>query len=96
MSTIILLSCFIYRRVLILYPPELRARFGTEMAEVFDDLMGEAMLQHGFAGAASLWRTASWELLSVALPLRLRNMPVLAGALSLASALAWAFFRAVG
>jgi hypothetical protein len=97
MTKTIRLSRFVYGYLLIFYPRELRCRFGTEMMDVFEDLMCEAVLQRGPAGMVSLWGSALWELLSVAAPLRLCNTTVIAGALSFvaSSALFLAFFRAV-
>jgi hypothetical protein len=97
MTKIIRLSRFVYGHLLIFYPRELRCRFGTEMMDVFEDLMCEVVLQRGPAGMVSLWGSALWELLSVAAPLRLCNTTVIAGALSFvaSSALFLAFFRAI-
>jgi hypothetical protein len=97
MAKIIRLSCFVYGRLLIFYPRELRRRFGIEMVEVFEHLTHEVMLQRGPAGMVSLWGSALWELLTVAAPLQLRDTTVIAGALSFvaSSALTLAFFRAV-
>jgi hypothetical protein len=97
MTKIIRLSRFVYGHLLIFYPRELRCSFGTEMMDVFEDLMYEAVLQSGPAGMVSLWGSALWELLSVAAPLQLCNTTVIAGALSFvaSSALFLVFFRAV-
>jgi hypothetical protein len=53
MTKIIRLSCFVYGHLLIFYPRELRCRFGTEMMDVFGDLMCEVVLQRGPAGLVS-------------------------------------------
>lgn len=92
------LSCLIYRRLLIFYPQEFRSRFGEEMVESFEELGRDVILRRGRLGMLSVWRTASWELLSVAVPLRLKSSPVVPALLSfvISSALAWAFFRAFG
>jgi len=97
MAKMIRLSCFIYGRLLFFYPREFRDRFGEEMVELFGDLLREAMLRRDAAGAVSLWLSAWWELLTVAVPARLLDSSVVAGILSLivSSALFLAFFRAV-
>jgi hypothetical protein len=97
MTKAIRVSCLVYGRLLILSPRELRQKFGAEMVEVFEDLTREAVLQRGLAGMVPLWGSALWEVLSVAVPLRLCDTTVIAGALSLilSSALTLAFFRAV-
>ncbi len=88
------LSRFVYERLLLFYPRDLRRRFGLEMAEVFEDLMREAAIRRGLAGVASQWGSALWELLSVAAPSRLENNTLMAGAISFlaSSALFLAFF----
>ncbi len=98
MEWIIRWSGWTYRCLLIAYPRELRRRFGADMIEVFEDQLYEAALQGGRSGIVSLWRTALWELASVAVPLRLESSMVIAGALSflVSSAIAWVFFRSVG
>jgi hypothetical protein len=63
MTKTIRLSRFVYGHLLIFYPRELRCRFGTEMMDVFEDLMCEAVLHRGPAGMVSLWGSALWELL---------------------------------
>ena len=85
----------IYTYLLVLYPADVRRRFGRAMVEIFEDLIGEA----GSAGAvAGIWALAVRELLTVAIPLRLENTRVFAAAVSLllSSFLAWFFFRSVG
>jgi hypothetical protein len=90
-------SRVVYEALLIFYPPDVRRRFGAEMAEVFEALMHDAVIEHGLRGTVSLWRSALWELLTVALPLRLASNAVMAGAISLlvSSALFLVLFRAV-
>jgi hypothetical protein len=91
------LSCKIYGALTICYPSELRHRFDEEMAQVFEDQLRERWERRGVLGVVHVWRTALWELLSVALVLRLQNPFVIAVALSLlgSAALCAAFFRAV-
>ncbi len=98
MELIIRWSGWIYGCLLIAYPRELRRRFGADMVEVFEDQLYEAAGQRGRSRIISLWRTALWELASVAIPSRLESTTVIAGAVSLlvSSAIAWVFFRSVG
>jgi len=86
-----------YSRLLILYPHDLRCRFGADMVEVFEDLMHEAAARSGRAGIATIWSSALWELLTVAAPSRLASNALMAGALSFlaSSALFLVFFRFV-
>jgi hypothetical protein len=95
--TIVRLSRVVYTGLLIFYPTDLRRKFGAEMADVFESAVHDANVESGPSGAASLWRSALWELLTVAVPLRLASNAVMAGAISfLASSLLFlAFFRAV-
>jgi hypothetical protein len=88
----------IYGCLLVLYPRELRCRFGADMAEVFEDALRATMVERGASGVADLWYTALWELASVGLPSRLKTNTIVAGTLSFAvsSLIAWIFFRAVG
>lgn len=96
MKKVIRASCLVYDHLLVFYPSEFRRRFGGEMAQLFEELMCDAA-QRGPIAIVSLWRSALSELLSVAVPLRLQNAAVIAGALSLvaSSLLFLAFFRAV-
>ena len=84
-------------RLLIFYPPDLRDKFGDEMADVFEAVLSDAVVERGPAGIIAPWRHALWELLTVAAPLRLASTTVMAGAVSLvaSSMLVLAFFRAV-
>jgi len=90
-------SSLAYSGLLILYPRDLRRKFGAEMVEVFEDLTREAMVRNGPRGMAMMWGSALWELLTVAIPARLASNTVMAGALSFlaSSALFLVFFRFV-
>ena len=96
MEKIIRASCRVYGHLLIFYPGDFRRRFAAEMVQLFEELLRDAA-QRGPIAITSLWRSALWELLSVAVPLRLQNAAVIAGGLSLiaSSILFLAFFRAV-
>lgn len=98
MELMIRWSGWIYGCLLIAYPRELRRRFGADMIEVFEEQLCEAATQCGRSGIVSLWRTALWELASVAVPSSLESTTVIAGAVSflVSSAIAWVFFRSVG
>jgi len=91
------LSRVVYAGLLIFYPDDLRHKFGAEMADVFQAAMRDAIVERGPAGMISLWRCALWELLTVAVPLRLASNAAIAGAISFlaSSVLVLVFFRAV-
>lgn len=87
----------VYGNLLCLYPAELRCKFGDEMLDVFSAQLCDAIAEGKPAEVFSLWRSALWELLTVAVPCRLSSNEVLAGALSFlaSAALFLVFFRAV-
>jgi hypothetical protein len=95
--TIIRLNRAAYAALLLFYPSDLRHKFATEMADVFEALLRDAIAERGPAGMISSWRSALWELLTVAAPLRLASNAVMAGAVAFlaSSALVLFFFRAV-
>jgi hypothetical protein len=90
-------SRVIYRGLLRFYSPEVRLKFGEEMIDVFVAMLREAVAEQRAVAIFSVWQSALWELLTVALPSRLASNAVRAGALSfLASAVLFlVFFRAV-
>ncbi len=94
---VVRISGIIYRRLLLFYPPELRRKFGEEMQDTFEAVLGDAIFERRAADIFSLWRLALWELLTVALPLRLASEAMMARALSFlaSAALFLVFFRAV-
>lgn len=94
---IVRLSRVVYAGLLIFYPTDLRRKFGAEMADVFEVVMRDAIVERGLAGMFSPWRSALWELLTVAVPSRLASNVVMAGMISFlaSSLLVLAFFRAV-
>jgi hypothetical protein len=59
--------------------------------------MRDAIIERGPMATISLWQSALWELLTVALPLRLASNAVMAGAISFLASLALflVLFRAV-
>ena len=98
MQPVIQISLIIYGCLLWLYPRDLRRRFGPEMLDVFAELIAETSAQRGPRGVASIWWIAVTESVTVGLFSRLQSTVVIAGAVSfsIASLIAWAFFRAVG
>jgi hypothetical protein len=86
-----------YSGLLVLYPSDLRRRFGAEMAAVFEDSLRETVVERGLMGITGLWKFALWELLTVAAPARLASNVVMAGALSflVSSVLFLVFFQFV-
>jgi hypothetical protein len=98
MNETIQLSCWMYRRLLFMYPRELRERFSMQMVEIFEDLLLDAATRRGVRGMVPVGCQALWELLSVGLLLRMQTTEAIAGVLSLfiSSVIAWGLFRAVG
>ena len=98
MERIIHVSVGVYQRLVLVYPRELRARFSTDMAEVFEDQLHDASAQRGAAGIVVLWCCALVEFITVGVPERLKSNLIIAGGLSLvlSSLITWFFLRAVG
>ncbi len=98
MENLIRLNCFLYSRLLVFYPRELRQKFGTHMVEVFEDLLLELPPRRAAAAYLSLWRIALWELASVGVLSRLQSTAFIAAAASVlfSSLLMWSFFRVMG
>jgi hypothetical protein len=97
MDLVVRVSVWIYQGLLLVYPPELRARFHADMTEVFADLLQEGAEAAGHRGIAATWCTALGEL-GVAVPARLQPNLILAAGLSflVSSLITWVFLRAVG
>jgi len=87
-----------YGCLLWLYPDDLRKRFGQEMLDVFAELVAETRAQRDWRGAATIWWIALTESVTVGLFARLQSRVMIAGAasFSIASLIAWFFFRSVG
>lgn len=98
MKPLVNVSVWVYRRLLLVYPRDLRCRFGGDMAEVFEDLLCEVLEQDGVRELAAVWCNVLVELASVAIPARLKPDLLIATALSLlvSSLITWVFLRAVG
>jgi len=75
-----------YEHSLIVYPKDLRAEFGNEMIEVFDEQAWEAYSRCGLWGLLRVWLSAVLEIVTVAFPGRLigRAIPIIAVAATLA------------
>jgi len=82
MRGVLLRSAWIYEKLLLLYPEDLRRDFGGEMALAFADDLEEAWREARIAGALQVWWWTLRELLTVALPGQRSNPCVLVPALS--------------
>jgi hypothetical protein len=91
-------SVWVYRKLLAVYPRDVRARFASDMAEIFEDLLHDAAAQRGASGIAVQWRRALLEFATVALAARLESDLMIAGTLSFvaSSLITWVFLHAVG
>src|SRR5205807_1636717 len=58
MTDALVLSSRLYRRMLILYPEDLRRDYGAEMALVFADDLAAARRERGMRGVVRVWRCA--------------------------------------
>jgi len=98
MQPVTRISLLIYGCSVWLYPSELRKRFGAEMLDVFAELVAQTLAQRGPRGVASLWWITLTESVTVGLSSRLHSTLVIAGVVSfsIASLIAWFFFRSVG
>jgi hypothetical protein len=90
-------SCLVYSILLGAYPHEFRQRFGNEMVATFSDQMLDEQQRSGFVGVMNVWRLAAWELVSIGVPMLLKESMVAAMAISFlgSSALFVALLRAV-
>jgi|ERR1700733_4372094 hypothetical protein len=86
MSRLLSLSSWMYERLLLLYPEDLRREFGVEMALAFADDLEAAWCDARIAGVIQIWWYALCELVTVALPAQRLNPRVLVPALSFALA----------
>src|SRR6185437_8698756 len=71
MNGIVQTSCAVYARLLPLYPPMLRDRFGREMADTFARQVADGWEEARWAGVAYVWRQVMAEVLCIALPAQL-------------------------
>ncbi|MES1260919.1 MAG: hypothetical protein ABUS49_04215 [Acidobacteriota bacterium] len=77
------LSCRAFGYFLLLYPREFRGEFAAEMSAVFEAESRDAWRTRRLVGLAALWLLTLREVMTVALPMQLRNAPVVASAISL-------------
>jgi hypothetical protein len=82
MNALLIRSVWLYERLLLLYPRELRCEFGSEMILAFADDLEAAWGDARIAGVAQIWWYALREMLTVALPAQRSNPCVLVPALS--------------
>jgi hypothetical protein len=87
MPGVVRISHCLYRRLLILYPHELRSRFGSEMSDVFRQQSGDAWARGGLRALLHVWSLALVELLTLALPARVCSAGVIVPVLSATSSL---------
>jgi len=89
-------SRLLYGVLLLAYPHDFRRRFGAEMAMTFSDQVRAERRRNSLAGIVRVWRSALWELISVAVPLQFQRSIVVAVLLSAvaSSVLFLAIFRA--
>lgn len=86
-----------YEWLLAAYPADFRTRFGGEMVSIFGDQIDDAWRTERGQGVVRVWGRVLWELVSVAIPLRLAEPIVIATAVSAlaTSVLFLAFFRSI-
>lgn len=72
----------VYRAMLVLYPFELRYRFGDEMVAVFAEDLAEACENRRMEDVVGIWWRAASEVLCIALPGRIANQALVAPAVS--------------
>jgi len=82
MNALLIRSVWLYERLLLLYPRDLRCEFGSEMILAFADDLEAAWGDARIAGVAQIWWYALREMLTVALPAQRSNPCVLVPALS--------------
>ncbi len=65
MNYVLRSSSQIYRRVLCLYPRNLRRDFGEDMLDVFTESLTDAWRTRDASGVIHAWRLALWELVPI-------------------------------
>lgn len=78
-------SLIVYRRLLLLYPGDLRSEFGPEMLEAFEYDLSVEYAARGIPGALHVWHVALREVIPCAVPAWLRIPAVAVPALSAAT-----------
>ena len=67
MSFVLELSCWVYKRMLPLYADSLRYRYGEEMEQLFREQLMDAC-KEGVSGIGKVWRSAAYDVVSIAGP----------------------------
>jgi hypothetical protein len=80
-------SLMVYRRVLTLYPEDLRREFGAEILEAFEDDLSAACAAHSIRGAIRVWRIALDETMRIGFPAWRQNPALAVSAISAALAM---------
>lgn len=68
LTTLVRTSCRVYCFLQLFYPSTLRSRFGSEMADVFEQQIRGESEQHGLPGVARVWSCVASELIQNAAP----------------------------
>jgi hypothetical protein len=84
MTGILARSIWLYEKLLLLYPADLRREFGSEMALIFAEDLKSAWGDARIAGVLQIWWYAVRELVTVALPAQRSNPCILVPALAFA------------
>ena len=67
MSSVLELSCWVYKRMLPLYGDNLRYRYGDEMEQLFREQLMDAR-KEGVSGIGRVWRSAVYDAVSLVGP----------------------------
>ena len=67
MSSVLKLSCWVYKRMLPLYADNLRYRYGDEMEQLFREQLMDAR-KDGVSGIGRVWRSAAYDAVSLVGP----------------------------
>src|ERR1700730_13565916 len=67
MSSVLELSCWVYKRMLPLYADSLRHRYGDEMEQLFREQLMDAR-KKGVSGIGRVWRSAVYDAVSLVGP----------------------------
>jgi alpha/beta hydrolase fold len=73
MSFVLELSCWVYKRMLPLYPDNLRYRYGDEMEQLFREQLMDAGIK-GASGVGTVWRSAVYDAVSLVGPAYLERI----------------------
>lgn len=84
MTALLRLSSRLYSGILVLYQPDLRRDFESEMKELFDEDLAEAWQNRGFPGVLNIWWCALSEVFRIALPAHKTNPAIIVPAIAFA------------